>query len=129
MFKNYMVLTLAILTLNLSLSASISIETKDEKEAKAAEKIKVNVAKLGTGKDARVEVKLKDGTKVKGYVSETSESSFVVMNEKTAVFTEVPYQQTRQVKGNNLSTGAKIAIVVAGVIGVALLIGLLARGS
>ncbi|MEO6050714.1 MAG: hypothetical protein ABIP78_05200 [Pyrinomonadaceae bacterium] len=47
-----------------------------------------------------------------------NENSFVVINEKTASPTEVPYPNAKQVKGNNLSTGAKIAIGV----GIALLV-------
>lgn len=37
-------------------------ETKEEKEAKSAEKVKAQVIKLATGTDARIQVKLKDGT-------------------------------------------------------------------
>ncbi|MEO6052232.1 MAG: hypothetical protein ABIP78_13005 [Pyrinomonadaceae bacterium] len=66
MFKKYLTVTLAVLVLNLSLSAVAFGETKEEKEAKSAENVKANVTKLGMGKDARVEVKLKDGTKLKG---------------------------------------------------------------
>jgi hypothetical protein len=32
------------------------------------------------------------------------------MNEKTGTTSEVPYPQVKQVKGNNLSNGVKIAI-------------------
>lgn len=41
------------------------------------------------------------------------------MDVKTGAATTVPYPQVKQVKGNNLSTGTKIAIglgIVAGVI-------------
>ena len=123
MFKKYLTLILTVLVLNLFLCASVFAETKAEKEAKFAAKVKAQVTELGTGKDARIEVKLKDGTKLKGYVSQINENSFVVMNEKTATPTEVPYPQTKQVKGNNLSSGAKIAIVVGIVVGALLIIG------
>jgi len=119
MFKKYLTLTLVVLVLNLAFGSTAFATTEGEKEAKFVEKVKTNVTKLGTGKDARVEVKLKDGTKLKGYVSQINESSFVVMNEKTAVATEVPYPNVKQVKGNNWSTGATIAVVV----GVILIVG------
>lgn len=118
MFKKYLVLGLTILVINLSLSASVFAETKEEKATKLAEKVKANITKLGTGRDARIEIKLKDGTKLKGYVGQIDENSFVVVNEKIGTPTEVPYAQTKQVKGSNLSTGAKIAIGAG--IGVAL---------
>ena len=112
MFKKYLTLILTVLVLNLFLCASVFAETKAEKEAKFAAKVKAQVTELGTGKDARIEVKLKDGTKLKGYVSQINENSFVVVNEKTAAAKEVQYPNVKQVKGNNLSTGVKIAIVV-----------------
>ena len=89
-----------VLVINLSLGATIYAETKVEKETKFAEKVKTDVAKLGTGKDSRIQVKLKDGTKLKGYVSQISENSFVVVDEKTGALAEVPYPNAKQVKGN-----------------------------
>ncbi len=112
MFKKFLVLGVTVLIINLFLSVAVFAETKAEKEAKFADKVKTNVTKLGTGKDARVEVKLRDKTKLKGYVSEINEKSFVVVDDKTGAATEVPYPNAKQVKGNNLSTGIKIAIGV-----------------
>ncbi len=53
------------------------------KEEKFAERVKTEIAKLGTGTDAKIKLKLKDGTKIKGYVMEADEDQFVVMNSKT----------------------------------------------
>jgi hypothetical protein len=126
MLKKYLTLILTVLVINLSLGASAFAGIKDEKTAKSAEKIKTNIAKLGTGKDARVEVKLRDNTKLKGYVSEIKENSFVVVDDKTGNVSEVPYPNAKQVKGNNLSTGVKIVIGVGIVLAVIILIGFLA---
>ena len=112
MLKKYLVLVFTVLVINLSLSVSVFAETKAEKEAKFADKVKTNITKLGTGKDARVEVKLRDKTKLKGYISQINENGFVVVNEKTGAATEVAYPNAKQVKGNNLSTGIKIVIGV-----------------
>jgi hypothetical protein len=56
-----------------------------------------------------------------GYVSEINENNFVVTDEKSGVSTEVPYPQTKQVKGNNLSTGATILIAVGVVFAIAII--------
>ena len=40
------------------------------KEAKLAADVKSGIVKLGTGSAARIEVKLRDKTKIKGYVQE-----------------------------------------------------------
>ena len=84
--------------------------TKAEKEARFAEKVKAGITKLGTGTEARVEVKLRDKTKLKGYISEAGEEQFTVVDAKTGIATIVAYPQVKQVKGNNLSRGAEIAL-------------------
>jgi len=76
------------------------------------EKVKVGILKLGTGAEARIAVKLRDKTTVKGYISEASDESFVVVDEKTGTTSRVTYSQVRQVKGNNLSKAVEIAIGV-----------------
>ncbi|MEO5857859.1 MAG: hypothetical protein ABIR33_02810 [Pyrinomonadaceae bacterium] len=98
--------------INKARATSAVVGTKEEKDAKFAAKVKSNIQKLGQGKDARVQVKLKDGTKLKGYVSQIGEDGFVVINDATGTTTEVPYSRTKQVNGNNLSNGAWIAIGV-----------------
>lgn len=126
MLKKSLSFVLIILLLNVAGISSAYAGSKEEKEAQLAERVKENINRLGTGKDARIEVKLRDKTKLKGYVSQISENSFTVVDEKTGNVTEVPYPNAKQVKGNNLSTGVKIAIGV-GVVFVALLvIGLIA---
>ena len=105
MFKKIMSILLIALLTNVAVFAS---ETKKGKDF--AEKVKSEITKLGTGSEAKVNVKLKDGTKIKGYVTEIKADSFFVMNEKTSSAVEIPYTAAKQVKGNNLSKGVKIAL-------------------
>jgi len=60
---------------------------------------------------------LRDKTKLKGYVQEIAEAHFVVIDDRTGAVTTVAYPQVKQIKGNSLSTGAKIAITLV-IIGV-----------
>jgi hypothetical protein len=92
-----------------------------DKEAKRAEKVRTQLAKLGTGKDARVRVELRDKTKLEGYLSEAGAEEFAVTDDAGKT-TAVPYKQVSKAKGNNLSTGAKIAIGAGIGAGVTLLI-------
>jgi hypothetical protein len=87
-------------------------DSREEKQARFTEKIKANLLKLGTGESARVKVKLRDQTKLEGYISDAGAETFTVTNRKTGVATMVAYPQVKSVQGNNLSTGAKIAIGV-----------------
>jgi hypothetical protein len=88
----------------------IAAASKAEKEVRLTSKVKLGIEKIGSGRDARVEVKLRDKTRIKGYVSEISDDGFVVTDFKTGAASTIAYADVAQVKGNNLSTGAKIAI-------------------
>lgn len=95
--------------------------TNAEKDARRAEKVRAQLARLGTGPDARIKLELRDKTKLEGYLSEAGADSFVV-TDKTGNATTVAYPQVRKAQGNNLSTGAKIAIGVGIGAGIVLLI-------
>ncbi len=127
--KKVLAATLAGLMINLAFIASAPANSRPDKGAQLVAKVKVAVAKLGTGSSARIEIKLSDGARLKGYVSETAEDDFVIVDDRTGGARAIPYPQVRHVKGNNLSTGAKIVIGVGIVIGVLAFVGWLARGS
>ena len=86
----------------------------------SAERARATVAKLGTGEKAKVEVKLPDDTKVKGYVSEAGADSFEIVDAQTGATRAFNYADVAQVKkrGGGLSTTTKALIwggVAAGV--------------
>lgn len=112
MFRKAMTVLLVALVINLAGGGLAYAASKEEKQARYAEKIKANVLKLGTGESTRVKVKLQDKTKLEGYISESGEEGFTVTNQETGMATTVAYPQVKSVQGNNLSTGAKIAIGV-----------------
>ena len=93
-----------------------------DKQTRLAEKVREGVSKLGVGQDARVELKLRDKTKLAGYISEVKEDSFVVSDAKTGDATTISYSNVTQVKGHNLSTGAKIAIGIGIGVGIVLIV-------
>ena len=101
MLKKMLSMFLVVLLINLAgLPSVYANDSKSEREAKFAEKVKTEISKLGVGTDSKVEVKLKDGTKLKGYVSEINEDGFVV-TDANGKSTPVPYPSPKQVKGNN----------------------------
>ncbi|HEY8185904.1 MAG TPA: hypothetical protein VIF64_07530 [Pyrinomonadaceae bacterium] len=100
----------------------IAASSNPEKERRFTEKVRVGIEKLGVGRDTRVEVKLLDKTRLKGYISEINENDFVVTDVITGASNTVAYADVRQIKGNNLSTGAKIAIGVGVAVGLIVLI-------
>ena len=112
MFRKPIALLLVALVINLAGARLVLAESKEEKQARFAEKIKTNVLKLGIGESTRIKVKLRDQTKLEGYISDAGAETFTVTNRKTGAATTVDYLQVKNVQGNNLSTGAKIAIGV-----------------
>ena len=106
-----------------------SARSKAEKQARFAERVKARIVQLGVGEESYVTVKLRDKTKLAGYISEAREESFVVTNLRTSEATTVAYADVKKVKGHNLSTGAKVAIGAGIVVGVVMLIEIALAGS
>jgi small nuclear ribonucleoprotein (snRNP)-like protein len=105
------------LLVNLVFCLTASAGTGGEKEARFAARVKAEIAKLGTGPEARIKVKLRDGTKLKGHISGVSDGTFSVVEDRTGTITEVPYSAARQLSGrNNLSGKTITAYVILAVI-------------
>jgi hypothetical protein len=114
MLKKLLSVTLAGLLVNMFAVAPVGAgtKTKQDKAAQKAEKVKQAVNKLGTGERARIKVKLKDETRVRGYVSQIGADDFQITDAKTGTATTVAYAQVKQIEGKNLTTGQKVAIGV-----------------
>ena len=124
MFKKSFAIILACLLVQMLSVQPATAKSKEEKQVQLTQKVKTEISKLGVGRDARVEVKLQDKTKLAGYISEAKDESFIITDPKTSGTTTVAYADVTQIKGHNLSTGAKIAIGVG--IGVAIVVIVLA---
>jgi hypothetical protein len=120
MFKKLCSVVLSALLLQAAAVPALAA-TSAEKEARRAEKVRTQLAKLGTGKDARIRVVLRDKTKLEGFVSEAGAEGFVV-TDSAGKATAVAYPQVSKAQGHNLSTGAKIAIGIGIGAGVTILI-------
>jgi len=113
--KKYLSLVLSVLLLPVFSYASLAHETPREKARKdlLVTQVKAGIESLGTGTRTRVRVVLYDKTKYHGYVTEIAEDHFVVADAKTGATAPIAYSEVRGIKGNNLSTGAKIGIGLA----------------
>jgi hypothetical protein len=123
MFKrNLSLMLIGSLILSLAAAPTVPANPKPEKKEAFAAKVKAGVAKIGVGDDARVEVKLRDKTKLKGYISEAADETFSITDLKTGATTTVAYSNVTQVKAHNLSTGEIIVIAAGVAVGVTLLV-------
>lgn len=129
--KKSLSFALCVLMLHASGLAPLANETPKEKAKRAllASEVKAAVAAVGTGTAARVRVRLSDKTEYHGYVTEIADDHFVVADAKTGATAPIYYPEVKGIKGNNLSTGAKIGIGVAvAAVATGVIIGLVRRG-
>lgn len=116
MLNRFLALAIVCALVTVALPLSASAESAHEKDIRFAEKVKAGIAKLGVGPEAKIELILRDKTRVSGFISEANENSFAVTptNGTTIV---VAYPDVAQAKGNNWSTGKKVVIIGAIVAG------------
>lgn len=124
MLKSFQVLVLCGLLIHVAGGRLAFGAVKGEKEAANIEKVKAAIAKLGVGRDARVSVKLRDKTTVKGYIIEAGVDHFVVADLKTDSSISLGYSEVVKVKGKNNLSGQTVILIIG--IAVIILIGVLA---
>ena len=119
MIKRTVARALAGLLLLLAVGFS-PVRAQTAKDTQAHAKVRAKVKEPGVGEKARVEVKLRDNTKWKGYISSAGEDSFSVVDSKSGASQRVAYAEVTDLKkaGGGLSTKTWIIIgaVAAGAI-------------
>lgn len=128
MKRKFLVVALVVLLMQsvAGVPAVAAAKKQAENDAQLLEQVKVKVARLGVGEKARVTVRFKDGTKLKGYISQAKDSEFIVRDRKTDAPSVVRYQDVARVDSNrghstarNITIGTAIgAGVVLTIIGV-----------
>ncbi len=94
---------------------------EEAKIAKRASEIETAVRKLGVSTESKVKVKLRDKTKISGFVSKIEKESFTV-TDKNGQQHVIEYRSAKQIKGNNLHAGVWVAIGVGAAVLVMLVI-------
>jgi preprotein translocase subunit SecF len=105
MFKKALTAALAALLINLAAAGNARAVVAQDAAAAVA-KVKEAVAKIGTGPSALAEVKLKNRTKLKGYVAEASEEYFTVVGSDGKA-TRAAYAEVESVKAVKPKSGRK----------------------
>ena len=84
-----------------------------EKEARRVEELKERAEKYRKGGTRRVEVKLKDGRKLKGCVVGTAETDFVLADTKAGTTSMIRYDEVKHLK---IPIDHKRGLIMTGVI-------------
>lgn len=106
MLKKYTTFMMVALLINFAFSGFVRAQ---DTENRATEKVKIKVAKFGTGSKL-TEVKLKDKTKIKGYITEIKEDHFVVVSKKDRASTSIMYNDVKSV-GRPFTSLQKVLLI------------------
>lgn len=113
--KKFLTLSLACLLISTQAGTNAFAAGQATSDAQTLERVKVKVSRAGTGEKARVTVKLKDGTKRKGYVSERHDEDFVIRDRKTDAPTTIAYKDVSKVEinhGHSTARNTTIGVII-----------------
>lgn len=114
MFRKILSLLIIVLLMqSLSAATVFAAQTRDDEEA--VEKVRIKVAKQGLGDKARVTVRMKDGTKVKGFIAQAGADDFTVRHRKTGEPTLIRYRDVAKVESNRGHSTLRNVLIGVGV--------------
>lgn len=93
------------------------------------EQVRTGLSRIGTGEDTRVAVRLRNGSRLKGYLFSADTETFSVADLKTGIRRTVGYSDVAQIRAQNLTGGQKFAIGSAIIIALLLALVYAARGN
>lgn len=79
--------------------APVAVTGQTSKGVELARQAKAKIAKLNLDEKARLKVKLKDGSVIRGYPRAESDEYFSVTDPQTGSTIKVPYDQVKSIKG------------------------------
>ena len=119
MLKTHLSFLVAVLLLLVAVPQPTIAKTSTQ--APTVEAIKSKVARIGVGAKAKATIRMKNGTKVKGYIAQVQEDDFVIRDRKTDAPTTIRYVDVLKVEENRgHSTARNVAIGVAAGVGAVL---------
>lgn len=110
MIKRYFSFVLGCLLLIAANASVISAQTNAANSAADTAQIKAKVIKRGSRKNTSAKVKLLDGRKLSGKITETGDDSFTLTDSKTNQTTTIAYRDVAQVTGKGFSNNNIIAL-------------------
>ena len=111
-------LSFALICLLMITASSAFVSAQTAQTAENLVKVKDTVLKRGKGEKSRVEVQMFSGAKMKGYISESGNDTFTLVDEKTKQPATIAFSDVAKVK--TLATkGDKTALYILAGVGVA----------
>ena len=117
-------LTTLFLAFTIALAPLGPIVRAQSAHASEITKLKAEVERRLSKKEGRVKVKLRNGSEVKGRITQSSDNGFTLTDEKTGSHSDLAYADVLDVEGRGMSKKKKILIATG--IGVGVFIALAA---
>jgi hypothetical protein len=107
-------LSLTLIYLLVFTAAPVLARPRPGPQGDSIEQIKAKLERIGVGEKARATIRLKNGTKLKGYIYQMGASDFVLKDKKTLAPVQILYSDVERVESNKGHSKAKwISIGVA----------------
>lgn len=94
-------------------SVFVSAQTSEDKNPANTELIKATVAKVGTGLNARVKLKLWDGSKTQGLINEIGTNSFALIStdeDSIGMTRKIAYSEVAKINGKGVTGDSKLNV-------------------
>jgi hypothetical protein len=110
--KKYAVLALSLILIavNLALPPKSTAQSSTD-----VEKVRARVQILSTSTDSQVEVKFRDKTKVKGYITSVEPVSFNLRDPKTGTSQSIAYSEVDSVSKTGGGVSTKTWLIIGGI--------------
>jgi hypothetical protein len=105
---------LIAMLLSCSWGAVFAKEPKSrQKEVLTVDEVKAKLSRIGLGDEARLTVRLKNGSKVKGYITIVGQNEFVVYSTKDAIPVRIAFSDVEKIEDNRPGFAKSLARSVA----------------
>lgn len=110
LIRKHVAIALSVIITALSLAPLVSAQTDAE-----SEKVRAKVQILSASRDSQVEVKFRDKTKVKGYITAVEPVSFTLRDAKSGTTQSIAYSEVDSVSKASGGVSTKTWLIIGGV--------------
>jgi hypothetical protein len=119
-----LLLSLTLIYLLVFTAAPVLAGSRIDTQAQSPEQVKAKVEQIGTGERARANVRLKNGTKLKGYIQRAGDTEFVLTDKDKGTSTTLLYSDVDKIERRKGHSTAKW-VTIGAAAGVGAFVGIL----
>ncbi len=112
MIKTHLALALSVVITVVSFGLPLTAKAQSNSEA---EKIRSKVHTLSASKSSQVQVKFRDGTKLKGYIDAVEPLSFTLRDPKNGTTQSIAYSEVESISKAGDGVSTKTWLIIGGI--------------